>query len=117
MMPTNPEGGDNFDRRWLHDTTREHENSVVANLRAVKEFAYQAFDALDTDGNGFLSRHELLEAMKGGALNNREKSFVLFLLNNHPQIESMNTDARAPEGTGISRTDIELYFQLISNLI
>ncbi len=115
-MPILPEE-EGFDRRWLHESTQEHQMAVVANLNAVKEFAYHSFDALDKDGNGFLTRHELLATLQHAELNNREKSFVMFLLNNHPQIASMNEEHQPEEVSGISRNDIELYFELLANLL
>lgn len=108
---------EDFDRRWLHDSTQEHNMAVVANLHAIKEFAYKSFDRLDQDNNGFIESEELQTLLEGESLNNREKSFVLFLLNNQEQIAGMgeNDNDRVPPG--ISREDLNLYFELLANLI
>lgn len=108
---------ENFDRRWLHETTQEHQTSMIANLYAVKEFAYNSFDRLDKDGNGFIETHELAEVLENGNLSSREKSFVMFLLNNQEQISEMYDDGDNAPSDGISRQDIEHYFELIANLI
>ncbi len=108
-----------FDSRWLHSTTQEHEKSEIPNLNDIRNFAYQSFDRLDLDGNGFVSRSELLNILESGQLDNREKSFVMFLLNNQDQIQTMDDEggAEADLEKGISRTDIEVYFRLIANLL
>lgn len=106
-----------FDRRWLHSSTREHEISAPLNLDDIRDFAYQAFDRLDQNANGFISRAELRNVLEHGGLDNRERSFVTFLLNNHAQIETINDDNDGEPPNGISRSDIEAYFKLIAQLL
>ena len=107
----------NSDRRWLHQTTQEHNSSVAANLHEIKEFAYGSFERLDKDGNGFIETRELIEIVESDKLTNREKSFVLFLLNNQEQISGVY-DENDPQSTdGISREDVERYFELVGNLL
>lgn len=109
---------ENFETRWLHESTLEHQTSRVGNLNAVKEFAYNSFDRLDKDGNGFIEMNELQTVLdEDGALNNREKSFVVFLLNNFEQISIMQDEGLKSPVDGISRADIELYFKLLATLL
>ncbi|MBY0548810.1 MAG: hypothetical protein K2W95_16180 [Candidatus Obscuribacterales bacterium] len=108
---------EDFDKRWLHDSTTEQNMSVVANIHAVKEFAYQSFDRLDQDKNGFIESNELQDLLEGESLNNREKSFVMFLLNNQEQIAGMSQDDQDDDPPGISRADLDLYFELLANLL
>ncbi len=108
---------DNFDTRWLHESTQDYQlAAVVTNLNAVKEFAYTSFDVLDLDQNGFIETNELAELIEGNSLDNREKSFVLFLLNNREQISQIDGDQHRP-ADGISRKDLEHYFALLANLL
>lgn len=106
----------NFDRRWMHESTAEVNITNIRSLQAVKDYAYTYFDQLDRDGNGFIELHELEDALENDALGNREKSFVLFLLNNLQQIEEMVHEEGAPSN-GVSRQDLESYFRLLSDLI
>lgn len=106
-----------FDRRWLHPTTKDHQVAAPLNLNDIRDFAYSSFDRLDLDGNGFISRSELLHAMEHGNLGHRELSFVMFLLNNQSQIEEMFDDGDGDVPLGISRQDIEVYFKVIADLL
>jgi len=106
-----------FDKRWLHESTKEHQLSVIADLVAVREFAYKSFDLLDKDKNGFIEVHELTEELDSDRLNNREKSFVLFLLNNREQISHMNDEGFSSPKDGITRADIEQYFALLASIL
>lgn len=112
LLPDNQ----NFDRRWMQESTSEINITNIRNLAAVKEFAYRSFDQLDRDGNGFIELHELEDALENDALGNREKSFVMFLLNNLGQIEEMVHEPGAPSN-GVSREDLECYFKLLAELI
>ncbi|MBX9568283.1 MAG: EF-hand domain-containing protein [Candidatus Obscuribacterales bacterium] len=107
---------DQNDRRWMHESTAEVNIANIRNLAAVKEFAYRSFDQLDRDGNGFIELTELEDALENDALGNREKSFVMFLLNNLQQIAEMVHEEGDPND-GVSRQDLESYFQLLANLI
>ncbi len=108
---------DNFDTRWLHESTQDYElSTVIKNLNAVKEFAYNSFDRLDLDLNGFIEANELTQLIEGNSLDNREKSFVLFLLNNREQITQADETQNRPND-GISRADLEQYFALLANLL
>ncbi len=107
----------NAESRWLHQTTREHKMSLIANLREVKDFAYAFFDELDKDKDGFLDRRELLDVLENGELTNRQKSFVMFLLNNHSQISAMKEEIEGSVSRGISRSDLNEYFILVADLL
>ena len=104
------------DKRWLHNSTAEHEVSAIMNLAAVKDFAYNSFDLLDKDSNGYLEPDELEQQLESDQLSSREKSFVQFLLNNREQIAGMADEEHSPED-GISRSDLELYFELLADLL
>lgn len=87
-------------------------NPLQQNFDQIRQFAYEAFDKLDTNSNGFIETHELYDALNDPKLDMREKSYVTFLLTNQKEIaESVNEGIDPTEG-GISRLDIELYFKL-----
>lgn len=106
----------NFDRRWLNEHTAEVNISTIKNLVEIREFAYKSFDLLDKDGNGFIETNELEEAMRSDRLGNRERSFIVFLLNNQEQIAEMHDEGSGPR-QGISREDLDDYFKLLSELL
>lgn len=108
---------EDFDKRWLHETTKEQNMATVADLNAVREFAYKSFDHLDQDKNGFIESAELESLLQGNSLSNREKSFVWFLLTNQEQIACMAEQGDEADCAGISRQDIEQYFKLLADLI
>lgn len=84
-------------------------------LQAIKNFAYIAFDKIDKDGNGFLSQVELEALLASGELGKREQSFLTFLLDNHDQIAEATDEGEHADG--ISRYDLEAYFDLIATLL
>jgi len=96
---------------WLKDL-KHPEKSMAENLESIREFAYKSFDKLDKNGNGFLEFDELYAALAGDVLNAQEKSFVSFLLANEPAIAEA-CDEGLYVTDGISRKDIEAYFNII----
>src|SRR5262245_38186838 len=96
---------------WLKDL-KNPEKSMAENLARIREFAYKAFDKLDQNKNGFLEFDELYAALGSEMLNAQEKSFISFLLANEPAIAE-SCDEGLYVTDGISRQDIEAYFNII----
>jgi hypothetical protein len=99
---------------WFADILGDGSN-IAEQLKAVKAFAYQAFDKLDIDQNGFISHEELEATLKGEGLQPRERMFVTFLLDNHDQIADAFDERTIADG--ISRKDLEFYFDLVATLL
>ncbi len=89
---------------------------MINNLEEIKKYAFQAFDKLDTNHNGFIERIELEQALESPSTPEREKSFIAFLLNNQEAISLAYSEEWA-ENQGISRNDIQAYFALIEGLV
>ncbi len=87
--------------------------NVRDTLDEIKNFAYQTFDVLDGDGNGFISRDELQTALVSQKLDWRERSYVSFLLRRLEDIASSFEEEWQSEEEGISRVDIQEYFKSI----
>ena len=91
---------------------------VADTLDEVKNFAYECFDMLDKDGDGFITKGELNEAMNNDRFKWREKSFVCFLLRRIEDIsEAYEDEWDCKKGDGISRADIQEYFKMIRKRI
>ena len=99
-----------YDNKWY---TRQspHGISVADTLNEIKEFAYKTFEILDQDGNGFISKNELQEALVGNKLDWRERSYVGFLLRRIEDIADAYHEEWQPEEMGISKADIQEYFK------
>lgn len=102
---------ENFENSWF--TANKNEN-LSEHFEEIKSYAYLIFDRLDTNGNGFIEREELVNALESSATASRDKSFITFLLNNHENIVEASEDSSKD---GISRNDISAYFDLISSLL
>jgi len=91
---------------------------VADTLDEVKTFAYECFDKLDKDSDGFISKGELSEALAGDMYKWREKSFICFMLRRIADIaESYDEEWDCKEGDGISRADIQEYFRMLRKRI
>ncbi|MBX9686716.1 MAG: hypothetical protein K2X27_08440 [Candidatus Obscuribacterales bacterium] len=101
--------GDN----WFADLIGDG-SQIADQLMAVKTFAYAAFDKIDQNRNGFLAQDELNTALCQPVLEYREKAFLKFLLDNYEQISESFDEGH---GEGISRADLESYFDLIATLL
>ncbi|MBX9672338.1 MAG: hypothetical protein K2X70_02790 [Candidatus Obscuribacterales bacterium] len=99
------------DRNWY-----EQDDTSQDDMKAVRDYAYASFDRLDKNGNGFIERSELANALHL-TKDLREKSFIQFLLNNQTAISDMVTDRKPGPVTGISRDDLESYFTLVIKLL
>ncbi|MBP9092764.1 hypothetical protein KBI23_17205 [bacterium] len=102
------------DRSWM-DT--ESDSEETQDIAAIRNYAYEAFDRLDKDGNGFIESTELHLARLDPSLSTKEKSFIAFLLNNQEAIAGMVVEDNPGPRLGISRDDLESYFGLISRLL
>ncbi|MBS2009061.1 MAG: hypothetical protein JST01_18560 [Cyanobacteria bacterium SZAS TMP-1] len=106
-----------FERQWLQtDENGGGGEGGEPDIKAIREYAYVAFDQLDKNGNGFLEREELM-AVLNTPISEREKSFITFLLNNQENIAEMVQEEQSGPSEGISRDDLESYFALISTLL
>jgi hypothetical protein len=90
---------------------------VRQNIEQIKQFAYDAFDRLDTNKNGFIETDELYAAMNDENTPMREKSYIMFLLTNQKEIAEQAHEGDPEYKDGISRADLELYFRLILSRI
>lgn len=107
------ETGSNSSNTWFADLIGDG-SSLPEQMQQIKTFAYASFDRLDQNNNGFLSQEELENALKEPSIPEKEKAFLKFLLENHQQIaDAANEDS--PDG--ISRQDLESYFEIIAALL
>ncbi len=109
-----------FDNAWFSRTPASPEPSaagkkvspVQRSIEEIKQYAYDAFDKLDANKNGFIEMDELAASLNDPNVPMREKSFISFLINNHDDIEKACSEGSEAKN-GISRLDIEFYFRLV----
>ena len=110
-----------FDNAWFSRTPASPEPGTAAqkkvspvqrSIEEIKQYAYDAFDKLDTNKNGFIEMDELAASLNDPNVPMREKSFISFLINNHDDIEKACSEGGEAKN-GISRLDIEFYFRLV----
>ncbi|HEY9680283.1 MAG TPA: EF-hand domain-containing protein [Oculatellaceae cyanobacterium] len=77
----------------------------------IKSFAYGAFEALDADGDGFIDKWELETALKRLPPPARERSFVVFMICHLTEIADAHHEECITRSDGISRVDLDSYFQ------
>jgi Ca2+-binding EF-hand superfamily protein len=108
----------NFQNAWFSSHVAKADQGLTAAtaLENVRNFAYSAFERLDKDGNGFIELDELQSIMQSGQLSDRERSFVAFLISNHQQISESFAEGEE-QHNGISRQDLNAYFELILKLM
>ena len=110
---------DDFANAWLYSHTdsaqavEKKTNIVQQNIEAIRAYAYEAFDKLDTNGNGFIETEELYAAIDDEDTPMREKSYIMFLLTHQQEIADSQDEGVEDLREGISRLDIEHYFKLI----
>lgn len=107
----------NFDRKWMEGDGDTSQVDLCSDITAIRDYAYGAFDKLDRNGNGFIERGELYAALASEQVDQREKSFISFLLNNQEAISEMVQEDEAGPRLGLSRGDLESYFALITRLL
>jgi len=103
-----------FENTWFSQYSTAN---LAEHFNEIKTYAYLAFDQLDQDHNGFIDQDELLNALNSPQTSEREKSFISFLLNNQQAIADSFDEGQAQDPEGISRQDLEAYFNLVSGLI
>ena len=118
----NPDDED-FQDVWLNQQAKttppgeKKPSPVRQNMEQIKEYAYEAFDKLDKDQNGFIETSELTEAMNDEATPMRDKSYIHFLLTNQSEIAASAYEGSSDHKDAISRADLELYFRLVLSRI
>lgn len=110
---------DEFASAWFSQSNPGEKKSspVRQNLEQIKAYAYEAFDRLDTNQNGFIETEELYAAMNAESTPMKEKSYIMFLLCNQPEIAKSAFEGSNENKDGISRVDLELYFRIILSQI
>lgn len=114
---------DDFQNIWLSSIMRKptiegpppkkKKSPVEQNLEQIKDFAFNTFDKLDTNGNGFIETDELYAYMQGENTPMKEKSYIMFLLTNQKEIAETYKDKGGEQQEGISRADLNLYFRFL----
>lgn len=102
---------DEFDKAWVSNYVPK--GTVQDSINQIKEYAYQSFDKLDINDDGYIDRSELEAALKAAGTGDREKSFITFLLTNQESISHQVNEGSHGPNDGISRLDLEAYFKLI----
>ncbi|HEY9676544.1 MAG TPA: hypothetical protein V6C76_00980 [Drouetiella sp.] len=84
---------------------------AIANaFQEIQDFAYRAFEVMDRDSDGFVSREELNHFLNASSTSLRAKSFIRFMLFRLDDIKKAFIEEHNPETDGISREDIREYF-------
>ncbi len=109
---------DDFQNVWYSGSppdgqAQKRVSPVRQNLEQIKQYAYDAFDKLDTNGNGFIETDELYAALESESTPMRDKSYIMFLLTNQSEIASTAHEGGTAQKDGISRVDLELYFRIV----
>lgn len=94
-------------------TVAKKMSPVQKSLEEIKQYAYEAFDKLDKNGNGFIETDELYSFLEDANTPMREKSFITFLVTNQAEIAQSCHEGGSDHEKGISRLDLEFYFKLI----
>ena len=115
---SNLEDDEDFSNDWFRpqqpdESGEKKQNIVQHNIEQIRNYAYEAFDKLDTNGNGFIETDELYAALDDENVPMREKSYIMFLLSHQQEIADSQDEGVEEMSDGISRLDIEHYFQLV----
>lgn len=104
-----------FQNEWFAQPAQKKLSPVQQNFEDIRKYAYEVFDKLDTNGNGYIERAELMAAFESENTDMRDKSYIMFLLNNQAEISDACLEGSGEQEKGISRLDIEMYFKLVIN--
>ena len=88
-------------------------SEIAERLEEIKSFAYSSFDTIDKNGDGFISEDELRSALMDDFIPWRQKAYISFLLRRINDVQSSYKEEWAPDHDGISRADIQEYFNLV----
>lgn len=103
---------------WYKNPSSNAGLRVADTLDEVRTFAFECFDRLDSNGDGFINQTELSDALNDSRWQWREKSFICFLLRRiHDISESYDEEWSCKASDGISRADIQEYFKSIRRKI
>lgn len=113
---------DDFQNAWFSKAApaapaEKKASPLRQNFEDIKAYAYEAFDKLDTNKNGFIETDELYAAMQDENTPMRDKSYIMFLLTNQSDIASSAQEGHPEHADGISRVDLELYFRLVLSML
>ncbi len=115
------EDDEDFANEWfkqpLDEFGEKKQNILQQNIEAIRKYAYEMFDILDTNGNGFIETDELYAALDDDDVPMREKSYIMFLLSHQQEIADSQDEGVEEMSDGISRLDIEKYFSLVMERI
>ncbi len=114
--PEETEDDDEFVNLWFKQKEESVDSSVslhTQNIEQIRQYAYEAFDKLDTNGNGFIETSELYAALDDPETPMKEKSYIMFLLTHQEEISDCEDEGVPEMVNGISRLDLDLYFKLI----
>lgn len=106
---------DASDSAWLY--SGGHGLRIADAMDEIKNFAFKAFESLDFNGDGFVSREELTSALVSSGYDWRERSFISFLLRRIDDIKDAYAEEWTSENDGISRMDIQEYFKDLKNRV
>lgn len=118
--PDDFEDDEEFINFWFKPTEKSDNSNVplhTHNIEQIREYAYEAFDKLDINGNGFIETSELYEALDDPSTSMKEKSYIMFLLTHQDEISDCEDEGVEEMVNGISRLDIDMYFRLILSKI
>ncbi len=110
------EDDDEFIKLWFkqgEDSTSSSVSLHTHNIEQIRQYAYEAFDKLDTNGNGFIETSELYAALDDPQTSMKEKSYIMFLLTHQEEISDCEDEGVDEMVNGISRIDLDSYFRLI----
>ena len=104
-----------FNTSWFNEYVGDS-LSILDDLEEIRRYAYAAFDKLDGDGNGYIDRTELVEALTSDQLSPQERSFIAFLLSNQENIAEAFDENDPDTEDQISKVDLETYFNNIMSM-
>ncbi|MBI5175572.1 MAG: EF-hand domain-containing protein [Candidatus Melainabacteria bacterium] len=82
---------------------------IAGTFDEIKQFAFDSFNRLDKNGDGFICRTELRQAFDDPHTDYKSRSYIFFLLRRIDEIQAAY-DEEWSDKDGISRADIQEYF-------